>query len=143
METEEACLISCPNLFGLEDTTRKKFQSEVALIRSSQDALISPIKVRKLGLQFSFRSEFLFRFLLLFFFAFSFTYFRSEICSIDIQCYVLIDLFLLFFLSFLFFFRFFSSHSFRVFSEIKKKFSIGTCSSLLIQHILVDLSLVF
>ena len=96
---------------------RKKFQSEAALIRSIQDALISPIKVCKLGLQFRFRSEFCFGFFYCFF-AFSFTYFRSEICSIDIQCHVLIDLFLLFFLSF--FSVFFSSHSFRLFSEIKK-----------------------
>ena len=137
VETEGAFLNSRPRELGLEDTTGRRFQSEAALIRSIQDALIPPIEVCKLG----FGLKILFEFFLFCFFCFSFTYFRSEICSIDIQCYVLIDLFLLFFLSFLFPF-FFPLILFE--SSLKlKKFSIGTCSSLLIQHILVGLSLVF
>ena len=61
-ETEGGCLISRPILFGLEDTTRKKSQSEAALIRSIHDVSIHPIKACKLGLQFRFRAEFCFGF---------------------------------------------------------------------------------
>ena len=67
VETEGLFLISRPILFGLEDTTRKKFQSEAALIRSIQDASIHPIKACKLGLQFRFRSKFCFGFFYCFF----------------------------------------------------------------------------
>ena len=44
VETEGLFLISCPILFGLEDTARRKIQIEAALITSIQDASIHPIK---------------------------------------------------------------------------------------------------
>ena len=72
VETEGAFLNSRPRELGLEDTVGRRFQSEAALIRSIQDALIPPIEVSKLGfgLKIWFEFFFLFCFLCSFFFVF-------------------------------------------------------------------------
>ena len=68
VETEGAFLNSRPRELGLEGTAGRRFQSEAALIRSIQDALIPPIEVCKLGFGLKIWFEFfLFCFLCSFF----------------------------------------------------------------------------
>ena len=68
METETVFLNSRPRELGLEETAGRRFQSEAAVIRSIQEALIPPIEVCKLGFGLKIWFEFFFLFCFLCFF---------------------------------------------------------------------------
>ena len=72
VETETAFLNSRPRELSLEDTAGRRFQSEAAVIRSIQEALIPPIEVCKLGFGLKIWFEFFFLFCFLCFFCFLF-----------------------------------------------------------------------